>query len=214
MEEKKEEPILSDNIVQDEGNKNKEDLIDINFEEKKNSEEEHQEEAKEVNPEIPKEVQVNQSSPDMPSKDVKTKPKHTEESKVNPSKQKPKKMTSAKAPKEVKPKKESIYDKALKQCGLGVKEKKKTVTSGKGSPVSNSQMDSLINPDQRALFLQLKDSLLEIQKKDAVTRQLLEKLQKEKRSLEDDRIRKKNLIAKCEKSKTTDGSTIDRKSVV
>lgn len=122
--------------------------------------------------------------------------------KVVKEKKEGKKTISNKDKSESKPKKESLYDKALKQCGLG------QASSKKKGKMRSSQADSMVDSDQRLMFIQLRESLLEMQKKDAVTRQALEKLQKEKANLAEELTRKKGLITKCEKSRVTDGSTI------
>jgi len=118
------------------------------------------------------------------------------------------------------PAKESLYDKVLKEFKM---------TSKKGSPkqigtksgrqsemhsVSNIGIGLGLDSSQRDLFLQLRESLLQQQKKDAVTRQTIEKLQKEKRLLEEEKAKKENMISKCEKTRVNDGVTIAKQEEI
>ncbi len=115
-----------------------------------------------------------------------------------------------------KPAKESLYDKVLKEYHAGKKKSSPKTATAKTPkpPQSQSQSQSMADEGQKALFFQLRESLLAMQKKDAVTRQTVEKLQKEKRALEDEKKRKEGLIAKCEKTRATDGCTIAKQEEI
>jgi len=150
-------------------------------------------------------TQVDQESPKEIEAEKKQVKKTQASTNVKHEVKKPTKISKVKTTNETKPKRETLYDKALKQCGLSQpkgKKRPKTAKSLKGG--------LLIDSDRRLMYIQLRESLLELQKKDAITRQTLEKLQKEKAALEEEGLRKKGLIAKCEKSRETDGTTIAR----
>ena len=120
--------------------------------------------------------------------------------------------------KEAKPAKESLYNKVLKEYHPTAKKPAKNLnlksTSKQLLPDSQNLSERSIDPEQKAMFLQMRESLLMLQKKDAVTRQAVEKMQKEKRALEDEKKHKEQLIVKCEKTRATDGCTIAKQEEI
>lgn len=109
-------------------------------------------------------------------------------------------------------KKPSLYEKALKEFQVSRSKrllpKSGSKTLGKGKPGDKQPHESSISEEYQTLFYQLRDSLLGMQKKDAVTRQAVEKLQKEGQQLEEERGRKEIAIAKFQKTRSADGTII------
>ncbi len=106
--------------------------------------------------------------------------------------------------------KESLYQKALKEFKMTGSKRlvpKSAAQTPKQRSTEQSRMGA-IPAEQRDLFYQMRDSLLNLQKKDAVTRQTVERMQKEGRQLEEERSRKEQALSKCQKTRSADGTAI------
>jgi len=104
--------------------------------------------------------------------------------------------------------KETLYEKALKEFTSTKKSVSRLDSKTPKPKAQTTKAKSMIPEEQRVLFCQMRESLLSLQKRDAVTRQTIEKLQKEKQALEEEKKRKEQAIDKCEKTRVIEGSTI------
>jgi hypothetical protein len=104
-----------------------------------------------------------------------------------------------------KPKPKTIYEKAL----AGVMKPKPKSPNKKPQKVETEVVNSIITEHQEE-FLQLKNTLKELQLKDAVSRSTIEKIQKENHNIEEEYKQKQNSLNKCTKIRNVDDRSITK----